>query len=105
LNCDATQFDLPPIPSLLYFYNPFKLELMQRMVRNVIRSSAECPRPIFLVFLNPTVIHDFELPPELEKVAEKAPNWRRPALLILRVSTGSNHAPRFEPARERAGVN
>src|SRR6185369_381005 len=32
LNCDATQFDLPHLPCVLYFYNPFKLELMQQMV-------------------------------------------------------------------------
>ena len=54
---DATEFDLPTGPLVLYFYNPFKETVMRRVVENIGRSIREDPRPVILVYVNPTCRH------------------------------------------------
>jgi hypothetical protein len=50
---DAAAFTLPPEPLVLYFYNPFRGEVMRRALRNIERSAAEHPRPISVLHLWP----------------------------------------------------
>jgi hypothetical protein len=55
---DAAQFTIPKTPCVLYFYNPFKATIMERVLSNV-RTSLMCfPRPLFIAYMNP-VLHDF----------------------------------------------
>jgi SAM-dependent methyltransferase len=46
---DAAAFALPPQPLVLYFYNPFGVAVMRRVLANIEASLAERPRPIILV--------------------------------------------------------
>jgi SAM-dependent methyltransferase len=54
---DATAFDLPTEPSLIYLYNPFGPQTMRDVVRRVDRSLAERPRPLFVAYVNPLHRH------------------------------------------------
>jgi hypothetical protein len=72
---DATAYSLPADPLVLYFWNPFKEEMMSRMVANIERSFKEHPRDMVLIFLHPN----------LEVVLDRV-NW------LERVDTGWNHA-------------
>jgi len=47
---DATEFVIPDVPVVLFFYSPFKGQVMERVLRNVLTSFATHPREIVLVF-------------------------------------------------------
>jgi SAM-dependent methyltransferase len=54
LHCgDAVQFPLPEDPLVLYFYNPFRVDVMRRVLHNIERSLAAAPRPIIAIHLWP----------------------------------------------------
>jgi hypothetical protein len=54
LHCgDAAQFTLPADPLVLYFYNPFRDDVMRRVLTNIERSLAAAPRPITILHLWP----------------------------------------------------
>ncbi len=66
---DAANFDPPAGPTVFYFYNPFKAETMRRVVARIEQSYKCDPRPLVLVYANPTCKElfdetDFLLPPE-----------------------------------------
>jgi SAM-dependent methyltransferase len=53
LHCgDAAGFTLPADPLVLYLYNPFRGEVMRRVLGTIERSLAEHPRPV-------TIVHAF----------------------------------------------
>ena len=54
---DAAEFSIPETPCVLYFYNPFRGETMDRVLSNIQASLTRAPRPLFLVYVNP-VLHD-----------------------------------------------
>lgn len=54
LHCgDAAEFTLPEDPLVLYFYNPFRLDVMRRVLQNIERSLMEAPRAITIIHLWP----------------------------------------------------
>jgi SAM-dependent methyltransferase len=66
LNMDATQFEFPPEPSIIYFFYPFERFVMEPVIRNLDRSLGERPRDVILVYFNPV----------LSDVVEAASNLR-----------------------------
>jgi SAM-dependent methyltransferase len=50
---DATDFDLPLEPTVLFLFNPFPETGLRRVISNLERSLAEHPRPFFLLYHNP----------------------------------------------------
>lgn len=50
---DALAYDLPSDPLVLFFFNPFKKDLMTRMLSNIQESYLRNPRPIILIYNNP----------------------------------------------------
>jgi SAM-dependent methyltransferase len=50
---DAADFHIPQGKCLLYFFNPFKDEIMARVLENVTRSFEADPRDIIIVYVNP----------------------------------------------------
>ena len=54
IQADATEYKLPEGPLVLYFYNPFKEDVMQEVLANIRNSLLEAPRPITILYANPT---------------------------------------------------
>jgi len=57
---DATRFELPAEPLLIYLFNPFPEPGLRRVLSNVEHSLRAHPRPIYLVYHNPlmdSVLH------------------------------------------------
>ncbi|MFL6674072.1 MAG: class I SAM-dependent methyltransferase [Massilia sp.] len=52
LHCDATEFALPDENLVLYFFNPFKAEVLDKVLANISASLAHRPRKVILVYLN-----------------------------------------------------
>lgn len=50
---DAAEFPIPQGKCLLYFFNPFKDEVMGRVVENVATSFEANPREMIIVYINP----------------------------------------------------
>jgi hypothetical protein len=51
---DATEVELPGLPLVLYFYNPFLEPVMRRVMANVTASLEARPRPAFVVLSKDT---------------------------------------------------
>jgi hypothetical protein len=66
VNMDATQFEFPPEPSLIYFFYPFDQFVMEPVIQNLNRSLEEHPRDLILLYRNPV----------LSEVVETASNLR-----------------------------
>lgn len=66
---DATEFALPVEPSVIYLYNPFGPETMRDVVREVDRSLAERPRPLFVAYVNPLHRHVWDESDSLRRLA------------------------------------
>lgn len=50
---DATKFVLPDGPLVLYFFDPFRDQVMQQVIDNIKRSYLSDPRKIYLMYLAP----------------------------------------------------
>ncbi|OFW32091.1 MAG: hypothetical protein A3J28_08480 [Acidobacteria bacterium RIFCSPLOWO2_12_FULL_60_22] len=50
---DASEFQIPHEPAILYFANPFRAEVMSQVLGNIRRSLAAAPREIYFVYLVP----------------------------------------------------
>jgi SAM-dependent methyltransferase len=51
---DATRYVLPSGPLVLYLYNPFDAPVMEVFLARIERALASEPRPMVMVYLNPT---------------------------------------------------
>jgi methyltransferase family protein len=60
---DATKFDPPPEPVVLYFFNPFHGPAVDQVLRRIRSSLERTPRPAYLVLTGP---------PELAQAVEQA---------------------------------
>ena len=52
VHADASEFELPADPLVIYLYNPFNAYVMKRVVGRVLASHAAHPRPIYVVYAN-----------------------------------------------------
>jgi hypothetical protein len=50
---DATEFDFPLEPLVLFLYNPFGREVIARVAQRLMDSYAATPRPIYVLYINP----------------------------------------------------
>jgi len=50
---DATEFEMPPGPLVVFFFNPFGELLMSHVLANIRRSLEQTPRPLIIVYNNP----------------------------------------------------
>ena len=55
VNMDATQYEFPLEPLLVYFFYPFHQMVMEPVIRNLNRSLAEHPRDVIVVYNNPVL--------------------------------------------------
>jgi SAM-dependent methyltransferase len=53
LNLDALAFELPRTPVICYFFNPFDLPVLAKVVAAIEHSIAEYPRDAYIVYVNP----------------------------------------------------
>jgi SAM-dependent methyltransferase len=70
---DAVEFSIPESPCVLFFYNPFQDETMDRVLSNIQVSLTRSPRPLFVVYVNPVLHEVFIRQPGMRLV--KARNW------------------------------
>ncbi|MGB8543315.1 MAG: hypothetical protein WCD49_16925 [Candidatus Acidiferrales bacterium] len=57
---DATQYQIPPGPLVLYMFNPFNEKIVRTLVGNVRASIEANPRPVFILYKNPVANLVFE---------------------------------------------
>ena len=69
---DAAEFPLPASPLVCYFFNPFKEQVMMRVLKNIEESLRKHPRELIIIYLNPQVDHIFQGAPFLTNIRRKA---------------------------------
>jgi SAM-dependent methyltransferase len=50
INADAREYRVPDEPIILFFYNPFPIELMEIVLDNIVKSYFDKVRPIYFIF-------------------------------------------------------
>lgn len=53
IHADATKFQVPEGPLVLYFFDPFRDDVMQKVLSNIRQAYLSRPRKIFLMYLAP----------------------------------------------------
>jgi SAM-dependent methyltransferase len=56
---DAAEFPIPATPLVCFFYNPFKAEIMARVLANLEQSLKKTPRDLRVIYLWPELEHLF----------------------------------------------
>lgn len=56
VRADATTFEFPAAPVVVYFFNPFSAAILARVLHNLERSLELSPRPVVLIYNN--AVHD-----------------------------------------------
>jgi SAM-dependent methyltransferase len=62
VHTDASTFELPPTPCVLFFYDPFQASLMERIGQRVRDSFLANPRKMFVIYYFPAFAQVFEAP-------------------------------------------
>lgn len=57
---DATTYDLPHDPLVIYFGHPFGGEVLDGLLANLARSLEEAPREVFLIYYDPICIEQWK---------------------------------------------
>jgi SAM-dependent methyltransferase len=66
---DATTWDFPPEPTVLYLFNPFPQPGLVDVIKNLQSSLEHAPRPVRVLYHNPLLAEAFAHAPSLRKVA------------------------------------
>ena len=53
LHLDATDFEIPPIPTVFYLANPFRPPVLVPVLHNIEKSLDEVPRDVLLIYVTP----------------------------------------------------
>ena len=53
LHLDATEFMMPPVPTVFWMYNPFRPPVLVPVLRNIERSLRDAPRDVILAYVAP----------------------------------------------------
>jgi SAM-dependent methyltransferase len=69
LCADATAYDFPVAPTVLYMANPFGAEVMTRVLDNISRSLAAHPRDFRVIYYNPLLDSLLAESPALERIS------------------------------------
>ena len=76
---DATQYVFPDGPLVVYMFNPFGIEPMRKLAHNLEQSVASRPRPVYVVYWNPTHLRAFSGSPYFAQVV-----FRRDEFAIIK---------------------
>jgi SAM-dependent methyltransferase len=72
VNIDATRFEFPVEPLLIYFFYPFDQSVMEPVIKNLNRSLTEYPRDVILVYHNPVLSELVETASHLRVYAQNS---------------------------------
>ncbi len=70
LNEDATEFQFPLEPLVLFFYHPFCKPVLQQVLRNLDASLQAHPREVYVVYINPELRGVLDNTAFLERISE-----------------------------------
>jgi SAM-dependent methyltransferase len=92
VHMDAAQYQFPPEPSFIYFFNPFDRFVMEPVIRNLDRSIEEHPRDVIVLCCNPILSDVVEAARNLKVYAKRS--YFGSLYNIYRTAVSSNgHGP------------
>jgi len=66
---DVLEFEIPQEPCVIYLYHPFSEFILRRVLENILRSIAVCPRDIIIVYVNPAYEQAIRSLPNVEPIS------------------------------------
>jgi SAM-dependent methyltransferase len=73
INVDASEFQMPEGDLVLYFFHPFRAEVMKRVLANIERSYLDAPRSFLVLYYHPQLSEMFDNLSFLRRRASVAP--------------------------------
>jgi len=89
LCADATEFEYPDQPLLLYFFNPFSETILRKVVENIDKSLQESPRTILIVYYNPQHEQAFRDSERFDRV--ELAHWNDPMWSVYVATDSQEH--------------
>jgi hypothetical protein len=68
IRADASDFELPHAPTVLYLFNPFQGKVMDRVIANIEESLRTAPRDLWVIYENPWEGRKFRRSPLFETI-------------------------------------
>jgi SAM-dependent methyltransferase len=65
---NATEFSFPAEPLVVFFFNPLPEAGLKKLVGNLAASLRECPRPAFVIYVNPVLDEIVSSHPTLTRI-------------------------------------
>ena len=72
VHTDARQYELPRVPTVCFFYDPFKEAVVAKVLDNIRKSLADAPREIYVLYVTPSQRHLMDQSGFLEPVKQTA---------------------------------
>ncbi|MGA2030829.1 MAG: class I SAM-dependent methyltransferase [Thermoguttaceae bacterium] len=80
LKCmDATEYEIPAEPAVLFFFNPFGEDLTRLIAKKLQASLQDYPRAVLVVYFWPTARKAWDELGTLQSVSVRQPAWAWPA--------------------------
>jgi SAM-dependent methyltransferase len=95
VNGDATEFEYPAGPLVIYLYNPFLPPVLKRCLRHLAKSLSSEPREVYLMYVNPA----FQ-----DLVKKHAPKFQRQWERVFAFTPEEAEADKFGTREERVIV-
>lgn len=73
--CDARNFTIPLGPCVLFFFNPFAEDIMDRVVENIVASHRSEPRHLIVVYYHAAALQAFTSHPGFIELATVHEGW------------------------------
>jgi len=86
---DATEFDPPPEPLVLYFFHPFGVPALRRVLDRVLASLERDPRPAYVVMTGPPELAETVMQSGFEKVDVDELGWMTRGVFVASSSVRS----------------
>jgi predicted RNA methylase len=83
ITSNANDYEIPDDATFIYFFNPFGMEVMKKVVERIIDSVDRHPRKVTIIWHNPKYEMEFERYYDLKKTREI--NWRNFGLYLSKV--------------------
>lgn len=83
ITCNAAEYEIPDNSTFIYFFNPFGMEVMKKVLNEILASFDRNPRKITIIWYNPKHEIIFQGINNLRKTREM--NWRNFGLYRSRV--------------------
>jgi SAM-dependent methyltransferase len=90
VNCDVVDYQIPDDVTVAFLFNPFRGDIFNSLIDNILRSIDECPRTVRLVYVNPFEEESLLATERARPISEEGWRFFGPMARVYQFSWNSN---------------